>query len=180
MLDYTILSQKPTITVVKDNVSNTYKDLLTQTFTGVNIEGGKVVMVEKDYVARPDLISLAVYGDDRYADFICKVNGVSNPFELNEDMILYIPDMNNIQKAITGTKFTSDVLDEFKTTSSNKINNIIGTVSSGTGTSYNNKETIERKKKNLQKYKNERRTPGEQTVTDNNYVIDKTLGLVIY
>ena len=179
MLDYTILSQKPTITVVKDNVPNTYKDLLTQTFTGVKIEGGRAVLVEEDYVARPDLISLAVYGDDRYADFICKVNGISNPFELNVGMILYIPTMDNIQKAITGTKFTSDVLDEFKT-SANKIKNLTGTVSFGGGTSYNNKETIERKKKNLQKYKNERRTPGEQTVTDNNYIIDKTLGLVIY
>lgn len=179
MLDYTILSQKPTITVVKNNESNTYKDLLTQTFTEVKIEGGRVVMVEEDYIARPDLISLAVYGDDRYADFICKINGISNPFELNVGMILYIPDMGAVQKAITGTKFTSDVLDEFKITAS-KVKNLNGTVSFGKGTSYNNKETIERKKKNLQKYKNERRTPGDQTVTDNNYIIDKTLGLVIY
>ena len=179
MLDYTILSQKPTITVVKDNVSNTYKDLLTQTFTGVNVEGGKVVLVEEDYIARPDLISLAVYGDDRYADFICKINGISNPFELNVGMVLYIPDMGLVQKAITGTKFTSDVLDEFRTSAA-RVKNLTGTVSFGGSTSFNNKETIERKKKNLQKYKNERRTPGEQTVTDNNYIIDKTLGLVIY
>ena len=41
-------------------------------------------------------------------------------------------------------------------------------------------ETIEKKKDNLQKYKNERRSPAEQTIMDNNYVIDRSLGLVIY
>ena len=33
---------------------------------------------------------------------------------------------------------------------------------------------------NLRKYKNERRSPADQTITDRNYIIDRSLGIVIY
>ena len=46
---------------------------------------------EEKYIARPDLISLDAYGDPMFADVICKLNGISNPFELNMGMILVIP-----------------------------------------------------------------------------------------
>lgn len=46
---------------------------------------------EEKYIARPDLISLDAYGDPVFADIICKLNGISNPFELNIGMILIIP-----------------------------------------------------------------------------------------
>lgn len=50
-----------------------------------------VFVVTKEYIARPDLISLDAYGDSMFADIICKLNGISNPFELNEGMYLIIP-----------------------------------------------------------------------------------------
>ena len=37
------------------------------------------------------LISLDAYGDTCYADIICKLNGISNPFELNIGMEIIIP-----------------------------------------------------------------------------------------
>ena len=189
MLDYNILNQKPTITTVKDGEYVTYKDLLSQTYNGRFIHGGRIVEVEEYYIARPDLISLAIYGDDKYADIICKINGISNPFELNKGTWLYAPDISVVTSLFTGTKIGDDILAEYKTkNNNNKFNgnyksNYTGKnkksgdyVSSLT----NNAETIDKKKAKTKKYKNERRSPGEQTVMDKNYIIDRSLGIVIY
>ena len=175
MLDYSVLSHKPRVVSVKDDEFVEYIDLTEQTYKGEFVKGGRVIYVEKYYIARPDLISLAVYGNDKYGDIICKINGISNPFELNEGMILYVPDISVIDKLILGTRTNSDILDEFKTIKS-KNASITSSNYKGNGSN----ETIERNKKVLQKYRNERRSPGEQTVTDNNFVIDKSLGLIIY
>ena len=192
MLDYNILSQKPNITVVKNGEYVTYKDLLSQTYNGNFIQGGRIVYVEKYYTARPDLISLAVYGDDKYGDIICKRNGISNPFELNEGMYLYTPDIGIVSKLCTGTKIGDDILDEFKSIKPNKqfsINynsNYKGNgTSSGVGRNRKSgntgtQETIDKQRKDLRKYKNERRSPADQTITDRNYIIDRSLGIVIY
>lgn len=47
--------------------------------------------VSKEYIARPDLIALDAYGDTMFTDIICKINGISNPFELNEGTRLILP-----------------------------------------------------------------------------------------
>jgi len=192
MLDYNILSQKPDITVVKNGEYVTYKDLLSQTYNGNFIQGGRIVYVEKYYTARPDLISLAVYGDDKYGDIICKINGISNPFELNEGMYLYTPDIGIVSKLFTGTKIGDDILDEFKSIKPNKQFSInYNSNYKGNGTGIGNgrniksgntgsQETIDKQRKDLRKYKNERRSPADQTITDRNYIIDRSLGIVIY
>ena len=177
MLDYNILNQKPTVITVEDGKYVEHIDLLARTYNGNIGTGGRLVQVEEYYIARPDLISLAVYGDDKYADFICKVNGISNPFELNKDMILYIPDISVINGMITNRQTKSDILDEFKELKNDIISQY---TASNISKQSETKETIEKDKGTLQKYKNERRSPGEQTVTDNNYIIDRSLGLVIY
>ena len=46
---------------------------------------------EEKYIGRPDIISIDAYGDPMFADIICKLNGISNPFELNVGMKLIIP-----------------------------------------------------------------------------------------
>lgn len=51
---------------------------------------------EEKYIGRPDLISLDAYGDPVFADVICKVNGISNPFELNVGMTLVIPSPSDV------------------------------------------------------------------------------------
>ena len=55
-----------------------------------------VFEVTEEYIARPDLISYDAYGDDMFADVICKLNGISNPFELNVGMKLIIPSPEDI------------------------------------------------------------------------------------
>jgi hypothetical protein len=111
------------------------------------------VTVTKDYIARPDLVSLAMYGTDQYGDIICKVNGISNPFELNAGMTLLIPDLQMVLSTFKQNVKSSTILDN------DEITNI---------------------RKNNQKLKNERRTPNEQVIGESNFVIDKAHRIVYY
>jgi len=154
MLDYMTLDKKPTIKIGGE----TAKDLLQKTFNIDRISNAKILVVEHDYIARPDLISLAVYGDDKYADIICKANGLSNPFELNEGMILVIPSFESLSHSIE--KY--DPKDEKKKLADDK-----DSISSLT-------------KIGDQKAKNEKRSPAEQIVGDSNYIIDRSLGVIFY
>ena len=53
--------------------------------------------VEEEYESRPDLISLDAYGDEMYADIICKINGISNPYELAKDRYIILPAFETIE-----------------------------------------------------------------------------------
>lgn len=153
MLDYRIINYKPTVT--RNNEE--YLDLLCDVFNKDELITGYPIIVNEYYVARPDLVSLAVYGDDRYGDIICKVNGISNPFELNEDDMIFIPNIDYINDCVKASKINSDFINDPKT------------------------DTIELKDtNNYQKKKNEVRSPNEQTLGDDNYIIDKSLGVVFY
>lgn len=50
-----------------------------------------IIKVGPQYVARPDLLSYDIFGTDLYVDVICKLNGISNPFELNEGDMIVVP-----------------------------------------------------------------------------------------
>jgi len=67
------------------------RDLLDCTFLMPSFLKYVVFKVTAEYVARPDLISLEKYGNTDFVDVICKVNGISNPFELNEGDIIVLP-----------------------------------------------------------------------------------------
>lgn len=121
--------------------------------------GSKPVIVKKEYVARPDLISLYAYKTDEYADLICKLNGISNPFELNENMILLIPSKNKLDAIVNKTNLG---VSEFINDNDKNTDNIC---------------QIEKTNKKLL---NQKRSPNEATINDNNYVIRKDLGLVFY
>ena len=55
-----------------------------------------VVEITKDYIARMDLLSYQLYGTNKYQDVLCKLNGISNPFELNAGDIIICPDISDI------------------------------------------------------------------------------------
>jgi len=176
MLNYKILQNKNNGKKIVDGQSVTFTDLLCKDmYEGVYINNFEFVVVNKDYVARPDLISLAIYKTDEYADIICKINGISNPFELNEDMLLICPSISEIDRILKpGTQ--TDIMTE-----GTNVVQSIGTSTYQKSNLDKAKETISKEAKNkLQKQKSERRSPAEQTVTDNNFVIDKSLGIVIY
>lgn len=151
-MEYKIVNYKAKI----NHYNETYLDLLSTDFNDNTEMKGSPLIVNKYYVARPDLISLAVYGDDSYGDIICKVNGISNPIELEEDTLIYIPEIEYIMGIVKSTDTSSDLVDNEETDEITKIN--IG----------------------FQKKKSEKRAPNEQTIGDKNYIIDKSLGLVFY
>ena len=154
MLDYKLINRKPTIK--KDN-GESYIDLLPNSYDAELIMRAMPIIVNKHYVARPDLISLSIYGDDSYGDIICKINGIPNPFELNEDMVLIMPDVEYVKNCLLKTIKPSELIKDPKTDSI-----------------YQSHEF------NMQKRKNEDRSPNEQLVGESNYVIDKSLGVIFY
>lgn len=156
-LNYLTLENKPNISLTDENGNKIIcKDLLPKTTDGIFAEdrGSRKIIVNKYYVARPDLISLAFYGTDEYADIICKINGISNPFELNEDDMLDIPSAESIRY--------------YSRPNSNKSE----LVKDGSN--------IGKAKKSKQKQLDKKRSPAEQVVGDKNYIIDRSMGMVFY
>lgn len=155
-MDYLILEHKPKIKI-KDKNGKLQEciDLLPQTLASMKLmPNTHKCIVNKYYVARPDLISLAFYGTDKYADIICKLNGISNPFEINENDMLDIPYIENVAFYAMSNKNSSELV--------------------------SNDSNIVTPKVSKQKSLNKKRSPNEQVVGDKNYVIDKSLGLVFY
>lgn len=152
-LDYKIINYKQKIT----RKGKTYIDLTSKSFNGQIETNGTFVRINEFYIARPDLISLAYYGDDQYGDLICKINGLSNPFELNKDMVLFIPELEYVLS--TAKNFEngpSETIDDEK----DEIGNIMQS------------EFI--------KKPNERRSSNNLLPGEKNYVIDKSLGFIFY
>lgn len=151
MLDYRLIDYKSTLTIN----GNTYIDLMSKVWQNKVPKNGQIIIVNEYYVARPDLISLAVYGSDEYADIICKLNGFSNPFELNENDIVFCPTIEFMREACKYSEGPSEML---KT----------------------DKDEISAPAKTFQKRYDSKRSPNEQLIGDQNYVIDKSLGLIFY
>ena len=159
-LTYTILNKKRQI-FKKSNFEGTKTveciDLLSRSLNWVPISSPEIIPVPKEYVARPDLIALAVYGSDEYADIICKVNGISNPFELGEGQILICPDVSDLENMLAEPCASNVFLTDTKNES------MLNTV------------------KNNKKKPTEKRSPNEATVFDKNYTYVEGLnGLVFY
>lgn len=83
-----------------DYLGDEVVNLLDKTFVIPDYYDYNIFEVTEEYIARPDLVSYDAYGDSMYADVICKLNGVSNPFELNKGMKLIIPSPDYITNFI--------------------------------------------------------------------------------
>lgn len=94
-LEYGILKRKD---LILSSEGLSIIDLFQQTYSASNEFSYRVYTMEEAYIARPDLVSLAVYGTDNFADIICKLNGISNPAELNEGMSLIVPIFDDLTK----------------------------------------------------------------------------------
>lgn len=93
-LDQKPLFTKPDGTVVRD-LTQTMLNLKTPSFANYTI-----YKVPRDYRMRPDLISRAVYNDALYTEIVLKFNGISNPFSINEDDIILIPNLDDAEDVI--------------------------------------------------------------------------------
>ena len=195
MLDYPILRKKQTINIVKDGEATMMIDLLSDVIKKEVPLRGKTIVVTKDYVARPDLIAFVSYGTDAYGDLVCKLNGISNPFELNEGMILFIPYIDSLQDIIKVSGTTSELVSpNSKTNSNGQDDNIFGEYFSSMLANGRMKQektddtivkdkripTIGKEMSTNKKLRNEKRSPAEQTIDDKNFTVDRSLGIVIY
>ena len=196
MLNYITVDSKPNVTIVKDGEATVMKDLTTKSIDLSSIPFSQIVRINKHYVARPDLVSLAIYGTDRYGDILCKINGISNPFELNENMMLICPEQQAMKAMIINGMSPNELVSpKSKTNSNGNDDNVFKdfttSMLSNKKIKYDllkekgfkskiEKSTIGVSKEEQKKKKTDRRSPAEQTLEDTNYVINKTLGIVIY
>jgi hypothetical protein len=94
MLSYTVLNNKQIIH--SDWLNDDVLNLNDQTFRIPQSYQYEIIELTERYVARPDILSLDVYGDSMYSDLLCKLNGISNPFEMNKGMLVIIPSPDSI------------------------------------------------------------------------------------
>ena len=84
-------------TVFSEYLNEEIVDLLGNTFQIPPEYNYEVVQVDPGYEARPDLVSYEIYDDDFYSDILLKLNGPSNPFELNDNYII-VPTMDYVDE----------------------------------------------------------------------------------
>lgn len=150
MISHITLNNKPVI--FSDWHKEQLYDLSEATFATPFKFAYELFIVSEKYVCRPDLLSIDIYGDNSYADVICKLNGISNPFELNTGMVLLIPGPDEIDKFRFIPK-KDDGIGNINNTDSNKP---------------------------IAKAKNEKRKANESLIGDSRFKIDKKRGVVIY
>lgn len=195
MLNYATIQSKPEVTIVKDGVSTTMKDLTTKSIKDFDNISSNIFVVNKYCVARPDLVSLVIYGSDKYGDLICKFNGISNPFELNEGMIIQCPELSEMLEKLYTVNNPNILVSPESKLNSNGINDNVfkeftTSMLANDRIKHNTDSTNVKDEpvstigitdlKNGKKLKNEKRSPGEQTIDESNYIINKSLGIVIY
>lgn len=67
--------------------------------------------VGEDMVMRPDLVALAAYGNVDNWDIILKYNGISNPFAVNYNDYILVPDIGEMKSNIASTSQSRKDLD---------------------------------------------------------------------
>lgn len=89
MFDYSIDKKKEII----DPNGNAIIDLTKSIFksNAGTIQDYEVKRIDEYFNMRPDMVSIAEYGDDRKTEYILKYSGISNPFTFGPDDVLMIP-----------------------------------------------------------------------------------------
>lgn len=79
---------------VTDNNGNQLVDLAASIFSksAAGLNSYQTVKLTSHYQMRADKVAFAEYGTDEYTEYILKYSGVSNPFSIAEDDVLFIPD----------------------------------------------------------------------------------------
>lgn len=148
MIFHTVLNNKKPIH--SDWLNEDIYNLGDATFRIPKLYSYEVLEVTERYIARPDLLSKDIYGDTLYSDLLCKLNGISNPFELNKGMLLIIPSPDNILEFMQQVEDNDD-------SSGNVASN-----------------------KPVAKTKKDKRKANEAVIGDSRFKIDATRGIVIY
>ena len=89
MLFHTVLNNKKEI--YSKWLNEPILNLVDSTFVIPQEYQYEILEVSDRYISRQDLLAYDVYGDTLYTDLLCKLNGISNPFELNKGMLIIVP-----------------------------------------------------------------------------------------
>lgn len=152
MITHTVLKNKKEIH--SDWLQDTIYNLNDPSFIIPATYDYEILEVTEKYIARPDILSKDIYGDSMYADLLCKLNGISNPFELNQGDILVIPSPDCIMNFM----HKPDIVELDSSNNSNNSNS----------------------NKPIAKPKNVKRKANEAVIGDSRFKIDQTHGIVIY
>ncbi len=109
-IDKKPLFKKPDQQIIRD---------LTQTMFDFNSNSYvdyTAYKIPSEYEMRPDLISQAVYNNIVYAEFILKYNGISNPFTIDKDDVILIPNLESAKENVKlqGTLTDKDESNEIR------------------------------------------------------------------
>ena len=107
MFNYTLDTKKQ----IQDRNGNTIVDLTKSIFSRQSgaVNDYEIMKMDEMFHMRPDLVSQAAYETDQYAELILKFSGISNPFTLDDDDVLMIP---NDQQALGTMAANSDISEE--------------------------------------------------------------------
>jgi hypothetical protein len=67
----------------------------------------RIVEVSERSIARPDLLAIDLYGHPEYGALLCKINGISNPQELNIGDRIVAPLIDDIDRFL----YVDDTID---------------------------------------------------------------------
>ena len=92
MLNLRILLNKESITKLNGEV---VVDLIRRSvsFLGIKLNSGMICVVNEDTAMRSDLIAKSYYQDASICDLLLKYNGYSNPFALDVNDVIRIPEV---------------------------------------------------------------------------------------
>lgn len=148
--------------IIKKSINN----LLDTTFILPSEDfSAQIVEVTEEFICRPDLLSKEVYGSEEYAFIICKLNGISNPLELNRGMLLAIPSPDSLDQFVV--QVNNDYWKDFEM-NSEEINN------------KGNFKNTQNNKPVPKKSTDKNRRPNEALVTDKRFNIDKISKRIVY
>ena len=125
----------------------------------------QIVEVTEEFTCRPDLLSKEVYGSEEYAFIICKLNGISNPLELNRGMLLAIPSPDSLDQFVV--QVNNDYWKDFEINEEPISNN-------------GNFKNTQNNKPVPKKSTDKNRRPNEALVTDKRFNIDKISKRIVY
>src|SRR3989304_3536696 len=83
-------------------------DLTTRSFDfRGDVSVYRTAIVTEDFQMRPDLVARVEYGNSNKLDYICKFNGISNPFSLDMGKVLMIGNDDEMKTQMTQNQSAS-------------------------------------------------------------------------
>lgn len=97
-------------------------DLLDKTYEIPTTYNMTLTMIDPDYECRPDLVADELYGDETLVAELFKLNGPSNPFEVNSGQYLLAPSIDVISEFVVrpSSKWKDDKKSAYKPKPKNK------------------------------------------------------------